>query len=60
MEARLSDRGLAGRYSHSHFGLDSARPRVRGEIALSLDRRIDRGLSAYEGDKERVALRVDL
>ena len=36
------------------------RPGVRGEVALSVDRRRDCVLRAREGDEERVALRVDL
>ena len=58
--ALLPDPGLAGVQAHPHSDLDAFGPRVRVEVALRRHRGPDRVLRAWEGDEERVALRVDL
>jgi hypothetical protein len=46
--------------AHPHTHLAAFRPLVIGERPLRLDDGDDRILGAREGEKERVALRVDL
>ena len=58
--ALLTHSGLAGVQAHAHLDLYAFGPSVRMEVALRRHCGPDRVFPAWEGDEERVALRVDL